>query len=108
LSVAAKTRLRWLYLLYYEKQGNVTKAANKVGISRQWLSKMKLIFERNNRDPRSLEPQPKAPHDTSKRNRISKDIENKILEVRDSYGWGKEKISSTFFTEYGIKVHPNG
>jgi len=35
LSVAAKTRLRWLYLLYYEKQGNVTKAANKVGISRQ-------------------------------------------------------------------------
>jgi len=78
LSVAAKTRLRWLYLFYYEKQENVTKAANKAGISRQWLSEMKSTFERNNRDPRSLEPQPKAPHDTSKRNRISIDIENNL------------------------------
>jgi len=76
LSVAAKTRLRWFYLFYYEKQENVTKAANKAGISRQWLSKMKSTFEHNNRDPRSLEPQPKASHDTSKRKRISIDIEN--------------------------------
>jgi len=37
LSPEAKKRLRWLYLLYYEKQGNVTHAANKAGISRQWL-----------------------------------------------------------------------
>ena len=102
LSSAAKTKLRWLYLLYYEKQGNVTQAANKAGISRQWLSETKSIFEHNNRDPRSLEPLSKAPHNTSKRNRISKDIEDRVLEIRDSYGWGKEKISAVLKTDYGI------
>ena len=107
LSSAAKTKLRWLYLLYYEKQGNVTQAANKAGISRQWLSETKSIFEHNNRDPRSLEPLSKAPHNTSKRNRISKDIEDRVLEIRDSYGWGKEKISAVLKTDYGIKVHYN-
>jgi len=107
LSVEAKTRLRWLYMLYYEKQGNVTRAANKTGISRQWLSKIKSIFEKNNRDPRSLEPQSKAPHNTSKRNRIAESTESRILEIRDKYGWGKEKISASLFTEYKIKVHPN-
>jgi transposase len=107
LSSEAKKRLRWLYLLYYEKQGNVTRAANKAGVSRPWLSKIKLIFEHNNRDSRSLEPQSKAPHSTSKRNRISEDIEDKILKIRDKYGWGKEKISAFLDTEYGIKVHHN-
>jgi len=107
LSSEAKKRLRWLYLLYYEKQGNVTQAANRAGVSRQWLSEMKSIFERNNRDPRSLEPQSKAPHNTSKRKRISKEIENKILEVRDEYGWGKEKISAFLKTEHGIKINHN-
>ena len=103
----AKKRLRWLYILYYEKQGNVARAANKAGISRPWLSKVKSIFEHNNRDPRSLEPLSKAPHNTSKRKRISEDIKDRILKVRDKYGWGKEKISSFLKTEYGIKVHHN-
>jgi len=107
LSSEAKKRLRWLYLLYYEKQGNVTRAANKAGVSRPWLSKIKSIFEYNNRDPRSLEPLSKAPHNTSKRNRISKNIEGMILEIRDKYGWGKEKISAFLNTGYEIKVHHN-
>jgi transposase InsO family protein len=107
LSSEAKKRLRWLYILYYEKQENVTQAANKAGISRPWLSKIKSIFEYNNRDPRSLEPSSRAPHDTSKRNRISKDLEARILKVRDRYGWGKEKISAFLKTEYGIRVHHN-
>ncbi len=103
LSPEAKKRLRWLYL-HYEKQGNVTQAANKAGISRQWLSKIKAIFERNNCHPRSLEPLSRAPHHTSKRKRISKDAEQKILEIRDNYGWGKEKISAYLKTEYGDKL----
>ncbi len=107
LSSEAQKRLRWLYLLYYEKQGNVTQAANKSGVSRPWLSKIKSVFERNNYDPRSLEPFSKAPHNTSKRNRISKDIEDRILKIRDKYGWGKEKISVFLNTEYGIRVHHN-
>jgi len=107
LSPEAKKRLRWLYILYHEKQENVTQAANKAGISRQWMSEIKSIFEGNNRDPRSLEPLSRAPHDTSKRKRISKETENKILEVRDKYGWGKEKISAHLRTEYEIRVHHN-
>ena len=107
LSFIAKKRLRWIYPLYNEKQENVTKTANKAGISRQWLSGIKSIFEKNNRDPRSLEPQSRAPHKTSKRKKISREKEDKILEVRDKYGWGKEKISAFLFNEYGIKVHPN-
>lgn len=107
LSPEAKKRLRWLYVLYHEKQENITQAANKAGISRQWLSKTKSVFEANYRDTRSLEPLSKAPHNISKRNRISKDLEAEILKVRDKYGWGKEKISAFLKTEHGIRVHHN-
>lgn len=99
--------MRWLYVLYYECRNNVTKAANKIGVSREWLSKTKSKFERCYRDPRRLEPESRAPYDTSKRKRISREIENKILEVREKYGWGKEKISAFLFTENKVKVHPN-
>jgi len=34
LSESAKKRLRWLYIVYYEADNNVTRAANKIGISR--------------------------------------------------------------------------
>ncbi|MBI4653064.1 hypothetical protein HY750_02320 [Candidatus Kuenenbacteria bacterium] len=34
LSNEAKKRLKWLYILYYECDNNVTKAANKINISR--------------------------------------------------------------------------
>lgn len=107
LSIEAKKRLRWLYILYYEQLGNVTRAANKIGVSRPWLSKIKSIFESAHRDPRSLEPESKAPRHTSNRKRISKDTENKIIEIRDEYGWGKEKIVAHLNTEYGIMVNPN-
>src|SRR3990170_4783787 len=85
LSSEAKKRLRWLYILYYDRRGNVTEAANKIGVSRPWLSKIKSIFERSRRDPRSLEPQSKAPRDVSSRKRISQDAENKIIAVRNEY-----------------------
>lgn len=90
LSDEAKKRLRWMYILEREAQGNVTRAADKIGISRQWLSTLKTTFERHRRDPRSLEPSSRAPHHTDKRQRITKEVEDKILEVRDKTpGWGK-------------------
>lgn len=107
LSAEAKKRLRWLYILYEECENNVKRAANKIGISRQWLSIIKAIFENSHRDPRSLEPESRTPWDTSKRKRIAKEIENKILEVRDKYGWGKEKIAAFLKTEYALKVNHN-
>ena len=95
LSFEAKKRLRWLYILYREEGSNVTKAALKIGISRAWLSHIKAVFGKGGRDPRTLEPESKAPNDTSDRKRIPKETEKKILEVRkDSRNvWGKVKIA---------------
>ena len=109
LSEAARRRLHWLYILYFEQGGNVTKAANKIGISRQWLSPLKNIFEKNGQDPRKLEPKSKAPHSTENRDRIPKDTEDKILKVRkDSRNvWGKVKIAVVMERDFKIKVNPN-
>jgi transposase len=109
LSHEAKKRLSWLYLLYYEQGGNVTKASKKIGITREWLCKLKNKFEKGSRDPRKLEPKSKAPHKTKNRKRITKQIENKILEVRDGSRnvWGKEKIAWVLKRDYGIKINPN-
>jgi transposase len=105
LSDEAKKRLRWMYLLYYEHDNNVTIAAAKIGISRQWLSTLKTTFETQRKDPRSLEPRSKAPHHTDNRQRISKEYEHKILEVRDATpGWGETKIVRLMKRQHGIKI----
>ena len=93
LSAVARKRLRWMYEVYYENDNNVKKAAKKIGVSREWLSKLKTKFESSGKNPRSLEPESKAPRNTEKRNRITVETEEKILEIRDEYGWGKEDIS---------------
>src|SRR3989344_5497306 len=89
LSFEAKKRLQWLHLLHYEQGGNVTVAAKKIGITRQWLSELKNKSEN--------------------RKRITKWIEDKILKVRyDSQNiWGKEKIARALKRDYGIKINPN-
>jgi len=109
LSFEAKKRLRWLYILYYEQDGNVTKTAKKIGISRPWLSYLKSIFEKGGKDPRKLEPGSKAPHNRESRNRISKDTENIILKIRDGSRniWGKVKIARALKRDYQIKINPN-
>jgi Integrase core domain len=109
LSTEAKKRLHWLYVLYYEQDGNVTIAANKIGISRQWLSSLKNTFEKRGRDPRKLEPESRAPHSTKNRKRIPKEVEEKILKIRkDSENvWGKVKIAVVLKRDYLIKIDPN-
>lgn len=109
LSENAKKRLRWLYILYHQEKGNISKAARKIGVSRQWLSHLTQIFEHHLKDPRSLEPESRAPNDTSKRLRIPKETEALILKVRDESHncWGKEKIAVALERDYGIKVHYN-
>ena len=109
LSNEAKKRIRWLYALYYEQAGNVTQCARKLGISRQWLSEMKAVFEKNKKDPRSLEPESKAPKNTRNRKRIPKEVEDKILKVRaqSENVWGKKKIAVVLLRDHHIKVNPN-
>ncbi len=107
LSAAGKIRLRWLYALYYENDNNVKKAAGKIGVSREWLSKLKSKFENSGKDPRSLEPESRAPHDTNNRSRISSETEEKILKIRDEYGWGKEDISVVLKRDYDLAASPS-
>jgi len=109
LSPDAKKRLRWLYLVYYDQRGNVSAAARKAGLSRQWLSHLKQIFESNNRDPRHLEPESRAPNDTSNRQKIPRETEDAIIKIRDESlnSWGKEKITWVLKRDYGLKVNPN-
>ena len=109
LSSEAKKRCRWLYALYHEHGGNVTRGARNLGISRQWLSEMKALFERNKEDPRLLEPRSKAPKNTQNRNRISKEVEDMILKVRASSKnvWGKQKVAVVLLRDYHTKVSPN-
>src|SRR5574343_1715582 len=83
LSQDAKKHLRWLYILYHDQKGNVSSAARKAGISRPWMSHLKQIFEHNGKDPRCLEPASRAPNDTSDRKRISKEVEDLIIKIRD-------------------------
>ena len=105
LSEEARKRLKWMYVLYHEHRGNVTKAAYAIGLSRQWLSTIRSTFERAGRDPRSLEPVSKAPRHTDNRKRIAPEVEHKIIEVRDGTpGWGKEKVARLLKREHGIIV----
>ncbi len=107
LSKDAKKRLKWIYILYYECDDNVSQAAKKIGISREWLSKLKSNFEKSGKNPRSLEPESKAPHNTANRDRIPKRTENTILEVRDKYGWGEVKLTRVLDRDYQIKTSKN-
>ena len=68
------------------------------------MSHLKQMFEHNNKDPRCLEPESRAPGTTDKRNRIPKETENLILKVRDESlnSWGKEKTNK-YIQERAIK-----
>lgn len=107
LSTEAKKRLMWMYVVYCECEGNITKASSKIGISREWLSKLKTKFEKSGNNPRSLEPGSRAPNNTSNRRRISKEAEKTILAIRNEYGWGEIKIVKVLNRDYQIATSKN-
>jgi len=107
LSEQARKRLKWMYLIYYETEGNISQAADRIGISREWLSKLKSKFEKSGRNPMVLEPHSRAPRQTNNRHRISDEMVKAILEIRDEYGWGKENISIVLNRDYGMQASPS-
>lgn len=104
LSDEAKKRLKWMYIIHFECHGKIAKASRKIGISRTWLSIIHSAWEKSAKDPRSLEPKSKAPQNTDKRKRIDKNIENKIIEVRKEYHWGKDKLATILKRDHNISV----
>lgn len=104
LSDEAKKRLKWMYIIHFETSGKIAKAARRIGISRQWLSNIHSTWINSEKDPCSLEPESKAPKNTDNRKRIEKIVENKIIEVRKDYHWGKDKITTVLERDHNIKV----
>lgn len=107
LSGEAKKRLKWMYIIHFECNKNIAKSARKIGISRQWLSTIHSAWIKADKDPRSLEPQSKIPDNTENRKRIDKEIENKILEIKNGYlqgSWGKDKIQACLDRKYKMEV----
>lgn len=105
LSAEAKKRLKWMYVTRYECDGNISLASKKIGVSRTWLSQIHGIWKNSHEDPRSLEPESRAPHNTVNRLRISKETESKIVELRNEYQpWGKDKLSVMLKRDYGLKA----
>jgi len=104
LSGEAKKRLIWMYIIHFESGKKIAKAAKKIGVSRQWLSKLHSSWNESGRDPRSLEPESKAPNKTDNRKRIGQKIENKIIEVRKEYHWGKDKLTTVLARDHDIQA----
>ena len=40
LSDEARKRLKWMYVIEFECDNNISQSAKKIGVSRQWLSKI--------------------------------------------------------------------
>lgn len=107
LSDEAKKRLKWMYIIKYQCEGNISQASKKIGISRVWLSQLHSHWQTHKCNPCSLEPESRAPHDTSKRKRISSEAEKKIIAIRKKYKtWGKDKINRALSRDYQIEVGP--
>ena len=104
LSDEAKKRLKWMYIIHFECDGKISKASRKIGISRTWLSIIHSRWIKFDKDPRSLEPKSKSPQNTNIRKRIDKNIENKIIEIRKKYYWGKDKLATILNRDYNMQV----
>jgi len=105
LSSEAKKRLKWMYVVKYECDGKISVAAKKIGVSRPWLSQIHSLWISGKEDPRCLEPESRAPHNTDCRTMIDPEIQDKIVEIRKKYKtWGKEKIAGCLENQYQLKV----
>ena len=104
LSGEAKKRLKWIYIIHFECNKNISRAARHIGISRTWLSQINSKWLSSDKDPCSLEPESKAPQNTDNRKRISQKIEDKILKVRKEYHWGKDKLATVLDRDHGLRV----
>lgn len=104
LSAEAKKRLRWLYVIDEDCDGNIKRAAERLGLSRTWLSQIHGKWLGGGKDPRRLEPESRAPRDTHRRQRISAEKKRLVVSVRKEYHWGKDKLATVMERDYQIKI----
>lgn len=105
LSSEAKKRIKWMYVIKHECDHNITLAAKRIGVSRTWLSQIHGTWKNSYEDPRSLEPESRAPLNTNNRKRIDQNIQDKIISIRNKYHtWGKDKIAGCLKNQHQTKV----
>lgn len=105
LSSEAKKRLGWIYQIEFEYGRNISKASKKIGVSRPWLSQVFGLWKNSHGNPRSLEPESRAPINTDNRKRVEQKIQDKILEIREKYPtWGKDKIVGCLKNQHQLTV----
>lgn len=108
LSAEAKKRLKWMYVIRHECKNNISSAAKKIGVSRTWLSQIHGVWKNSREDPRILEPESRAPFNTGNRKRISQNIQDEIISIRNKYHtWGKDKIAGCLKNQHQIRVGPS-
>jgi transposase len=95
----AKARETWFTI--YQEVGSVRKAARKCGISRSTLQRW--LKRQGQEDVIDCSRRP----NWLARQIYEEDTENLILEVRDTYRYGKLRISSHLFQHHQIKIAPS-
>lgn len=100
----AKTRkfkARKIWIKNYQELGSVSKASRKCGIPRstlyRWIKRHEFLGEAGLNDlcqkPKKLAKQ-----------KITKEMENLILEIRKKYAYGPQRISTNLLREHQIKL----
>ena len=108
LSEDARKRVGWIYDVEYRHGGNVSLAAKRIGMSREWLARLYGKFRKSGRDPSSLEPGSRAPLDASKRSRSPKRVEALVIATRKKYpAWGKERVVRILARDHGVTTSPS-
>jgi len=95
----ARTRQKWIQV--YEQLGSITKTAIRCGISRSTLYRW---IERARSDPDSkLLDKSKRPKDLTN-NKVTKETEALILDIRKRHNWGSQRISTFLLRKNNIHL----
>jgi transposase InsO family protein len=102
VSKAAQLRLEWI--IYYHEGYTATQTARHFGISRKTFHKWFREFDEDNLySLRRLEDKSKAPHHVRQRT-ITPLEKRRIIKLRTTLWYGKDKLPTRYKTEYGEKI----
>lgn len=96
-----KQKIRESWIRVYEQTGSVSKAARKCGIARSSLHRWIKRFPEEGLSDRSRRPEKLA------RQKLDDETVNLILEIRDTYNFGKIRICSQLLQDYQIRISPS-
>jgi transposase len=93
-----KQQARETWIKIYKQVGSVSKAARKCGIARSTMHRWVQRFE-----PEGLNDRTRRPHRLAHQ-KWDEEVENLVLEARDSYRYGKIRICSHLWMHHQVKI----